>query len=68
MTARGDVVAEFMDRPDSISAMADEIARLRGEKGRNGWTCMDCGRTMSTREITEHTCSRLDAAMREGEG
>jgi len=29
MTTRGDVLAEYMHRPDSYSAMADEIVRLR---------------------------------------
>jgi hypothetical protein len=26
---RGDVLSEYMDRPDCLSAMADEIVRLR---------------------------------------
>jgi hypothetical protein len=29
MTTRDDVLGEYMDRPDCLSAMADEIVRLR---------------------------------------
>ena len=32
MTTRGDVLNEYMDRPDAYSAMADEIVRLRAER------------------------------------